>query len=94
MPANGSDQSSGVSERKGFQASVEEGTEHALTMANNTRNDASDMQRLGKAQEFKRNFSYISTLGFISVYSATWELVVIVLTGGIYSGGFAGVFWA
>lgn len=30
-------------------------------------NDALDMQRLGKAQEFNRNFSYISTLGFTSV---------------------------
>lgn len=83
-----------VSERKRFQTSVDETNEHSLTASNNAHHDTNDMQRLGKAQEFKRNFSYISTLGFISVYSATWELVVIVLSGGLYSGGFAGVWWA
>ena len=56
--------------------------------------DMGDMKRLGKAQEFKRNFSYLSTLGFISVYMATWEIVLIVLSLGLYSGGFAGLFWA
>jgi hypothetical protein len=33
-----------------------------------TRQDIKDMFRLGKKQEFKRNFSLISTLGFISMY--------------------------
>jgi hypothetical protein len=32
-----------------------------------TRQDIKDMFRLGKKQEFKRNFSLISTLGFISM---------------------------
>ncbi|KAK5714441.1 hypothetical protein LTR15_010623 [Elasticomyces elasticus] len=31
--------------------------------------DYHDMMRLGKKQEFKRNFSLISALGFVSVYS-------------------------
>lgn len=33
-----------------------------------TSQDKVDMLRLGKKQEFKRNFSFISTLGFISIY--------------------------
>lgn len=33
-----------------------------------TTNDRIDMLRLGKKQEFKRNFSFVSTLGFISIY--------------------------
>jgi hypothetical protein len=32
-----------------------------------TAQDVRDMLRLGKAQEFKRNFSLLSTLGFISM---------------------------
>lgn len=39
--------------------------------------DVIDMQRLGKKQQFKRNFSYLSTMGFISVYMATWEIVIL-----------------
>lgn len=31
--------------------------------------DASDMARLGKAQQFRRNFSFWSTFGFVSIYS-------------------------
>ncbi|KAH7125102.1 amino acid transporter-like protein [Dendryphion nanum] len=56
-------------------------------------NDASDMQRLGKKQEFKRNFSYLSTLGFVSIYMATWEFVLISLSSGFTNGGFGGLFW-
>jgi hypothetical protein len=33
-----------------------------------TQNDKADMLRLGKQQQFKRNFGFISTLGFISIY--------------------------
>ena len=51
------------------------------------------MQRLGKKQEFKRNFSYVSTLGFVSIYMATWEFVLISLSSGFMNGGFGGLFW-
>jgi hypothetical protein len=37
-------------------------------LSGDTRQDIKDMFRLGKKQEFKRNFSLISTLGFISMY--------------------------
>ncbi|KAK4947102.1 hypothetical protein LTR10_013873 [Elasticomyces elasticus] len=45
--------------------------------------DYHDMMRLGKKQEFKRNFSLISALGFVSVS----------LSVGLANGGFAGLFW-
>ncbi|MBE7179893.1 MAG: hypothetical protein INR71_01590 [Terriglobus roseus] len=35
----------------------------------------------------------MSTMGFISVYMATWEIAILVLSGGVFSGGFAGLFW-
>jgi hypothetical protein len=55
--------------------------------------DLRDMQRLGKQQLFKRNFSFISTLGFISIYMATWEFVLVSLALGLINGGFGGLFW-
>lgn len=82
------------SEKKGFDTSTTEANDSSPRILDNRQSDAEDMQRLGKAQEFKRNFSYISTLGFTSVYMATWELTIIALTGGLYSGGYAGLFWA
>lgn len=56
-------------------------------------NDLADMHRLGKKQEFKRNFNFLSTLGFISIYMATWEFVLVSLAIGLTNGGFAGLFW-
>jgi hypothetical protein len=47
-----------------------------------TQNDKADMLRLGKQQQFKRNFGFISTLGFISIYmvrpvlSAWWSILM------------------
>lgn len=58
-----------------------------------TSHDVRDMQRLGKAQEFKRNFNLWSSLGFVSVYMATWEFVLVSLSVGFTNGGFAGLFW-
>ncbi|KAK5115488.1 hypothetical protein LTR62_001147 [Meristemomyces frigidus] len=55
--------------------------------------DLRDMRRLGKKQEFKRNFSFWSTLGFVSIYMATWEFVLVSLSVGLANGGFAGLFW-
>ncbi|KAK5169166.1 uncharacterized protein LTR77_006475 [Saxophila tyrrhenica] len=60
---------------------------------NDTSNDVRDMQRLGKQQEFKRNFHTLSALGFVSVYMATWEFVLVSLSIGFTNGGFAGLFW-
>ncbi|EME42439.1 hypothetical protein DOTSEDRAFT_175502 [Dothistroma septosporum NZE10] len=51
------------------------------------------MLRLGKKQEFKRNFSFLSALGFVSVYMASWEFVLVSLSVGFSNGGYAGLFW-
>jgi choline transport protein len=59
----------------------------------NTAHDVRDMNRLGKKQEFKRNFDFISTLGFISIYMATWEFVLVSLSAGFTNGGYGGLFW-
>lgn len=58
-----------------------------------TPTDQLDMLRMGKKQEFKRNFSFLSALAFVSVYMATWEFVLVSLSVGFSNGGFAGLFW-
>lgn len=58
-----------------------------------TGNDSRDMERLGKKQQFKRNFSLWSALGFVSIYMATWEFVLVSLSVGFTNGGFGGLFW-
>lgn len=58
-----------------------------------TTEDMRDMRRLGKKQEFRRNFQFLSTLGFVSIYMATWEFVLVSLSVGFANGGFGGLFW-
>lgn len=38
--------------------------------------DRRDMARLGKTQEFKRNFSFIPIFGFAAVLMMTWASVL------------------
>ncbi|KAF7880907.1 uncharacterized protein EAF02_006798 [Botrytis sinoallii] len=75
------------------EAGLEAGLPSPTDEYGETQNDVNDMLRLGKKQEFKRNFSLISTLGFISIYMATWEFVLVSLSVGLINGGFAGLFW-
>jgi hypothetical protein len=41
-----------------------------------TYHDVRDMGRLGKKQEFMRNFRFYSILGFTSTLMATWEAML------------------
>lgn len=38
-----------------------------------TKSDRMDMWRMGKKQEFRRGFHFLSIFGFIMVLMATWE---------------------
>lgn len=55
--------------------------------------DEADMVRLGKTQQFKRNFSFWSTFGFVSIYMATWEFVIVSMFPTIATTGYGGFFW-
>lgn len=63
------------------------------SVAGLTTQDAADMARLGKAQQFHRNFNYWSTFGFVSIYMATWEFTIVSMTPSIPAVGFGGFFW-
>ena len=52
------------------------GSETGDDIKTGTSDDAHDMHRLGKKQEFKRNFSSFSILGVTCVVMATWEALI------------------
>ena len=55
--------------------------------------DQKDMARVGKQQELRRNFRFISILGFTAVLMSTWEAVLITAGYGLTNGGLAGLVW-
>ncbi|KAK0833658.1 hypothetical protein LTR73_001421 [Friedmanniomyces endolithicus] len=52
--------------------------------------DRSDMNRLGKKQELKRNFRLISIFSFMCVVMSTWVFVINASTNGLAAGGTGG----
>ncbi|CAG8158203.1 unnamed protein product [Penicillium olsonii] len=56
--------------------------------------DDHDMQRMGKAQELKRNLRPLAALSFASVLQATWEFILISNYEGLYNGGLPGLFYS
>ncbi|KAI1609776.1 amino acid transporter [Exophiala viscosa] len=57
-------------------------------------NDDRDMARMGKKQEFQRNFNWISSVGFTSCTMGTWEFVALNNFQMLVDGGTAGMFWS
>ncbi|KAL3703931.1 hypothetical protein TMatcc_009621 [Talaromyces marneffei ATCC 18224] len=55
--------------------------------------DKRDMSALGRDQVLRRNFGFISILGFGCTLIATWEVVLTLLTYGLTDGGTAGLIW-
>lgn len=55
--------------------------------------DRHDMAILGRKQVLRRNFQFLSMLGFASVLIATWELLFVNLLFNLTDGGTGGIFW-
>ncbi|PGH00160.1 hypothetical protein AJ80_09213 [Polytolypa hystricis UAMH7299] len=55
--------------------------------------DRRDMSALGKEQVLRRNFRFISILGFGSTLIATWEVILTLLSFGLMDGGTGGLIW-
>jgi hypothetical protein len=41
-----------------------------------TRNDQKDMTRMGKTQELRRNFRFVSIFGYSMILMGTWETIL------------------
>jgi len=59
-----------------------------------TMHDQRDMQRMGKKQEFRRNFRFLTTVGFTCCVMGTWEILMTSNTQALVAGGSAGLFWS
>lgn len=59
-----------------------------------TEEDRKDMWRMGKKQELRRNFRFISTIGYATCVYGTWEILLTANTQGLTAGGLAGLFWS
>ncbi|RGP73716.1 hypothetical protein FLONG3_6264 [Fusarium longipes] len=58
-----------------------------------TRADRADMYRLGKTQDLRRNFRFLSIFGFSMILMCSWEFCLSVSTIGLVNGGTAGLIW-
>ncbi|KAF8847927.1 amino acid transporter [Acephala macrosclerotiorum] len=87
-------------EKARFQVeSLEESGDDIYSQANPsrpgfTKSDQKDMWRMGRVQEFKRNYRPLSALSFATVLTAVWEYLLMANTQGMIDGGLAGLFWA
>ena len=59
-----------------------------------TYQDKIDMKRMGKKQQFRRNFRTISSIAFTTCNMGTWEILLTANTQGLIAGGSAGLFWS
>lgn len=55
-------------------------------------NDTEDMNRLGKKQLYTRNFRLFATIGFATIFTSTWEFVLVSTYSGLIDGGYGGLF--
>ncbi|UZP32315.1 hypothetical protein NXS19_000131 [Fusarium pseudograminearum] len=55
--------------------------------------DRADMYRLGKMQDLRRNFRFLSIFGFSMILMCSWEFSLSVSTIGLVNGGTAGLIW-
>lgn len=59
-----------------------------------TVNDQLDMKRMGKKQEFRRNFKFWTSVAFTCCVMGTWEILLTSNTQALLAGGSAGLFWS
>ncbi|GFF26137.1 choline transport protein [Aspergillus udagawae] len=55
--------------------------------------DQRDMSALGRVQVLRRNFHFISILGFGCTLISTWEVILTLLSSALTDGGTAGLIW-
>ncbi|GAB7331951.1 hypothetical protein MBLNU13_g03867t1 [Cladosporium sp. NU13] len=58
-----------------------------------TEEDRSNMHRMGKTQELRRNFSFIPTFGFSAVLMISWEAMLNATSYSIPNGGLPAMIW-
>ncbi|KAK4949133.1 hypothetical protein LTR10_012506 [Elasticomyces elasticus] len=95
LPATGFDPT-----KEQYRMAVDAGTaapfddpDEPWTTTKSTPKDAADMKRMGKQQQLVRRFQFLSTVSFVALATAAWEIGLFVLTPGLVDGGRAGLVW-
>ncbi|KAK3323115.1 GABA permease [Cercophora scortea] len=66
---------------------------HVTGNAAGTTLDKGDMWRMGKKQQLRRNFRFVSIVGFTMVLMSTWEAELNANIFGLINGGTGGLIW-
>ncbi|KAK8091325.1 GABA-specific permease [Apiospora phragmitis] len=78
---------------KNEQATVDIELSDVADLKEGNAEDRRDMMRMGKAQELKRNFRFLSIFGFSMILMQSWEAVISLSSIGLTNGGTAGSIW-
>jgi len=65
----------------------------ALHATKSTHADAQGMKRMGKQQQLVRHFRLVSTVSFVALATAAWEIGLFVISPALTDGGRAGLVW-
>ncbi|ORY07771.1 amino acid transporter [Clohesyomyces aquaticus] len=74
-----------------FTEAIEDGSEGSIKKG--TVADRQSMWRMGKVQELRRNFRFVSIFGFSMILMASWETALGTSTISLIDGGTAGMIW-
>ncbi|KAF2795955.1 amino acid transporter [Melanomma pulvis-pyrius CBS 109.77] len=58
-----------------------------------SQHDEVDMDRMGKLQELRRNFKFMSIFGYAVILGSTWEYALVIIGIPLSNGGTAGGIW-
>lgn len=68
-------------------------SEHVPVKYRGTQADRHDMLVLGKKQVLRRNFNFLTMLGFSSTVMTAWEILPIISVFALEDGGLPIIFW-
>lgn len=71
----------------------EVGSDEMVTEKRGSSRDAEDMRRLGRVQELKRNFGFLSIFGFAMILMSSWQVLLSTSAFGLLNGGTAGLIY-
>ncbi|KAK7398529.1 hypothetical protein QQX98_012077 [Neonectria punicea] len=83
-----------VSAGKGDNHVFVEAEPHSEVSSKSDHMDKDQLARLGKTQVLRRNFGFMSILGFSCTILITWEAVTVLFAQGLNNGGTAGVIYS
>lgn len=75
------------------QPGVEEPQDPAASKKYGTQYDRRDMNRMGRRQQLRRNFRFLSIFGYAVILGSTWEFALVVAGISTLNGGPAGAIW-